>query len=48
MQDVSELIEEDVYEVLQLESVVNARNSYGGTGLEQVKKQIALAKELLA
>ena len=48
MRDVSSLIEEDVYGVLRLESVVNARNSYGGTGLEQVKKQIAAAKEVLA
>ena len=47
MQGVSELIQEDVYELLKLESVVNARNSYGGTGLEQVKRQIALAKEAL-
>ncbi|MCA9838803.1 MAG: argininosuccinate lyase, partial [Trueperaceae bacterium] len=47
MQEVSSLIEQDVYEVLKLESVVNVRNSYGGTGTEQVKKQIKLARRLL-
>ena len=47
MQDVSVLIEDDVFEVLKLEAVVNARNSYGGTGLEQVKGQIKLARDLL-
>ena len=47
MQNVSELIEDDVFEVLKLESVVNARNSYGGTGTQQVKKQIEIAKEML-
>ena len=47
MQEVSELIEEDVFEVLRLESVVNARNSYGGTGTEQVKRQVEHAKKML-
>ncbi len=48
MQGVSSLIEQDVFEVLKLESVVNVRNSFGGTGLEQVKSQIKFAKGLLA
>ena len=48
MQAVSNLIREDVYEMLRLESVVNARTSYGGTGFEQVKRQVALAKEALS
>ncbi len=48
LQAVSSLIQEDVCEVLKLESVVNARNSYGGTGTEQVRKQILAAKEALA
>lgn len=47
MQVISDLLLEDVYEVLKLESVVNVRNSYGGTGTEQVKKQIELAKTLI-
>ena len=44
----SDLIEEDVFEVLGLESVVNARNSYGGTSSAQVECQIAYAKKALA
>ena len=47
MQNVSELIYEDVYEVLKLETVVGARSSYGGTALGQVKKQVEAAKEML-
>ena len=47
MQNVSELIYEDVYEVLKLETVVGARSSYGGTALEQVKMQVEAAKEML-
>lgn len=47
MQKVSALIEEDVYDVLKLESVVSVRNSYGGTAPPQVKKQIAKAKKSL-
>ena len=48
MKSASSLIAEDVYEVLKLESVVNVRNSYGGTGLAQVKHQIQEARRLLA
>jgi argininosuccinate lyase len=47
MQNVSSLIDKDIYEILKLESVVNARKSYGGAALSQVKKQIAIAKRLL-
>ena len=47
LRSASELIEEDVYEVLRLEAVVNARNSYGGTSAEQVKVQIERAKRAL-
>ena len=47
LQNVSELIGEDVYEVLKLETVVGARSSYGGTALEQVELQIQAAKEML-
>jgi argininosuccinate lyase len=47
MQQVSSLIDKDVFETLRLESVVNARQSYGGTALSQVKKQIAKARRLL-
>lgn len=43
----SELFEADIFDVLTHEQVVNARNSTGGTGKEQVKKQLADAKELI-
>jgi argininosuccinate lyase len=48
MQQVSPLIEGGVYEVLRLESVVNARSSYGGTSIAQVKAQIEAAKRMLS
>lgn len=44
----SDLFEEDVYTILQPEHVVNARNSAGGTGFEQVKEQLKQAKRILA
>jgi argininosuccinate lyase len=47
MQKISSLIAKDVFEVLKLESVVNVRNSYGGTSAQQVKKQIAKARKML-
>lgn len=47
LQAVSELITEDVFEVLRLENVVSARNSYGGTARVQVEAQIETAKAML-
>ena len=47
LQTISNLIEEDVYNYLRLESVVNARTSYGGTAASQVKLQIEKARERL-
>lgn len=47
LRSVSDLIDEDVFEVLKLESVVNARDSYGGTSLRQVELQLQRAKEEL-
>lgn len=47
MQEVSVLIQDDVYEVLKLESVVNSRSSYGGTSISEVKAQINAARLLL-
>lgn len=44
LQQVSNLIEEDVFDVLKLENVVNARNSYGGTGSAQVAAQLRRAR----
>ncbi|HUC92033.1 MAG TPA: argininosuccinate lyase [Paenibacillus sp.] len=40
----SELFDERIYEVLQPESVVNARNVYGGTATPQVTEAIARAE----
>jgi argininosuccinate lyase len=48
MQHISPLINDDVYAVLKLESVVNARSSYGGTGVSQVKEQIEAARQMLS
>ena len=39
--------EADIYEAIAPKQVVSARNSYGGTGLEQVHQAIALAKSIL-
>jgi argininosuccinate lyase len=47
MQGVSALIGADVFEVLRLEHVANARTSYGGTALGQVTKQVQAAKAML-
>ncbi|WP_261134202.1 argininosuccinate lyase [Bacillus sp. Marseille-Q3570] len=46
-QEFSPLFEEDIYEVLSPENVVAARNSTGGTGQTEVKKQIELAETKL-
>ena len=37
--------EADIYEAIAPRQVVSARNSYGGTGFEQVRRAIAEAKE---
>ncbi|WP_282675769.1 argininosuccinate lyase [Lactococcus cremoris] len=46
-QALSQLIEEDVYEILQSRTAVSRRNSLGGTGFESIKKQIEQAKKEL-
>lgn len=46
-QQYSPLIEEDIYSILAPYAAVERRNSYGGTGFEQVKIQIENAKSLL-
>ncbi|WP_291951630.1 argininosuccinate lyase [Campylobacter sp.] len=40
-------IDEDIYKAIALQTCVDARNSYGGTGTKAVLKQIEHAKELL-
>lgn len=46
-QQYSPLIEEDIYSILTPYAAVERRNSYGGTGFEQVKNQIKKGKTLL-
>ncbi|HGD4155116.1 TPA: argininosuccinate lyase, partial [Streptococcus agalactiae] len=46
-QEISELIENDIYEILTAKTAVKRRNSLGGTGFDQVKKQILLARKEL-
>ena len=45
LQQFSDKIENDVFEVLTLEGSVQSRNHVGGTAPEQVRKAIALARE---
>lgn len=47
-QKISPKIEQDVYHCLQPKVAVERRNSYGGTGFDQVRQQIAAAKKILA
>ncbi len=48
LQQFSAIIEADVFEVLTLEGSVSARNHLGGTAPEQVRLQVAYARELLS
>ncbi|MBO2537725.1 argininosuccinate lyase [Rummeliibacillus suwonensis] len=48
LQEASNLIEADVYDVLAPETAVKRRHSLGGTGFDQVKIQIEKAKEKLS
>ncbi|KRL41245.1 argininosuccinate lyase [Liquorilactobacillus nagelii] len=44
LQQQSPLIQNDVYQALKPKIAVERRNSAGGTGFEQIKKQLAVAK----
>ncbi|EMP70198.1 argininosuccinate lyase, partial [Streptococcus sobrinus DSM 20742 = ATCC 33478] len=46
-QEISDLIEEDIYTTLQSKTAVQRRNSLGGTGFDQVRWQIEEAKKNL-
>ena len=46
-QEVSDLIEEDIYETLKSHTAVERRHSLGGTGFDQVKWQIKEAQQSL-
>ena len=45
LQSFSDLVEQDVFEVLTLEGSVAARNHIGGTAPEQVRKAVVSARE---
>lgn len=47
LQAFSDIITDDVFEVLTLEGSVTARNHLGGTAPAQVRKQVKIARELL-
>ncbi|MEG0372726.1 MAG: argininosuccinate lyase, partial [Enterococcus sp.] len=46
-QAINAVIEEDIYDTLSSKTAVTRRHSLGGTGFDQVKKQIELAKTAL-
>lgn len=46
-QELSNLIESDIYQYLDSKTAVGRRNSYGGTGFEAIKEQIQVAKKSL-
>ena len=48
LQSFSDLINEDVYNVLTPEGSLNARNHLGGTAPEQVRRQVARWRGLIA
>lgn len=43
----SDLIEEDVYEAIALQTCVQKRKSFGGTSVESVERQIAFVKNAI-
>jgi argininosuccinate lyase len=47
MQEVEPKISQEVFEFLDTHNVVKRRNSFGGTGFEQVKKQVVIAVEFV-
>lgn len=46
-QQIHPIISDDIYQAIAPQQVVSARNSFGGTGFEQVKLAIEMARELL-
>jgi argininosuccinate lyase len=48
LQSFERRIEADVFDLLSLEGSVNARNVIGGTAPEQVRKQVAACRKLIA
>ncbi len=48
MREVAPALDERAYAVLDLDAVVDARTSYGGTSLPRVREQIERARTMLA
>jgi len=48
MRSFSDLIQEDIYEFISLDRMVARRNSYGGTGFENVARALETAKKELS
>ena len=46
-QEIEPKIQNEIYDFIKIETVIARRNSYGGTGFEQVKTQIKLANEYI-
>ena len=46
-QEVSSLIEEDIYQALESQTAVQKRNSLGGTGFAQIRQELERAKKQL-
>ncbi|WP_265458094.1 argininosuccinate lyase [Enterococcus sp. HY326] len=47
-QEITPLIEEDIYDTLSSKTAITRRHSLGGTGFDQVQAQVALAHQQLA
>lgn len=46
-QEVSSLIEEDIYQALESQTAVQKRDSLGGTGFTQIRQELERAKKQL-
>jgi argininosuccinate lyase len=46
-QTIHPAFENDIYDAIKPQQVVAARNSYGGTGFAQVRKQLERAEQIL-
>ncbi len=47
LQEISPLIEEDIFDCLNVEGSVNSKNTIGGTSFKEVKRQIKVAKNII-
>lgn len=47
MQSIESKIQEDIFSFISIQNVVARRNSFGGTGFEQIRKQVENAKQFV-